>query len=96
MHIFSVVSPTVLSDSVIALAAFGLGTILSVNRLKNLSLLVRVSALLITMAHHYVQSHPGFKAKLSDEVKTELAKLHHEQVVIFHAPQSGESSGGLG
>ena len=96
MGIHPAIPPMVVSDSVIALFAFGLGSILSATRWKNLTLLVRVSALVITMAKHYVQTHPDFKAKLSHEVQAELAKLHNEHIIIFDSPQSGDKAGGLG
>lgn len=90
------VSSVLLDDSMIAITAFMVGSILSVTRFKNFSLLVKVCALLLTMAKHYVQTHPEFKAKLSEEVQTDLARLHHQHVSSPQSLQYGHETGAAG
>lgn len=86
----------VIGDSMIALTAFSLGSLLSLTRFRNLSIFVKVSALLITMARHYVHSHPEFRDKLSHEMQADLAKLYHQNVKPHEQLKYGNETGAEG
>ena len=85
----------IVDSVVVALMSFVFGSLFSTKRLKNFTLLARVSVFMIVLAKHYAQTHPDFKNSLSSEIQTELAKLHHKNVAPT-ALKSGHETGAAG